>query len=97
MVRIIVERSPFSMDLRSGDTPSMLKAAGALFLLLAVTLKTAFLIGETRVGGLQLMMFPLEARIVGIFRHVGIPQSSVECHQARSVFCKNWILVIQSL
>jgi hypothetical protein len=73
------------------------KAAGALFLLLAVTFKTAFLIGETRVGGLQLMFFHLEARTVGMFRHVRIPQPSVERHQARSLFCKVWNLVIQSL
>jgi hypothetical protein len=68
------------------------KAAGPLFLLLAVMFKTAFLIGETQVGGrlclvkafgcrprktmsigLQLMVFPLEERIVGMFRHVRIP------------------------
>jgi hypothetical protein len=48
------------------------KAAGALFLLLAVTFKMAFVIDETRVGGLQLMVFPLEERIVGMFRHVRI-------------------------
>ncbi|KAH2360114.1 hypothetical protein KXV98_008552, partial [Aspergillus fumigatus] len=46
-----------------------LKVAGSRFLLTTVMLKTAFLIGETRVGELQLMVFPLKARAVGMLRH----------------------------
>ncbi|GFF62737.1 hypothetical protein IFM51744_11017 [Aspergillus udagawae] len=74
-----------------------LKVAGARFLLPTVMFKTAFLIGETRVGELQLMVFPLKARAVGMLRYVGFPQPSVKRHQARSLFCKHRVLVVQSL
>jgi hypothetical protein len=74
-----------------------LKVAGARFLLPTATFKMAFLISEMRMGELQLMVFPLKARAVGVLRHVRFPQPSVESHQARSLFCQHWILVIQPL
>lgn len=74
-----------------------LKVAGTRFLLPAVMFKMGFLIGETHMGDLQLMVFPLKARAVGMLRHVRFPQPPVDRHQARSLFCKHRVLVIQPL